>query len=201
MNSDYYSVNERSLDTSLWRDDSLCSGPRPNWHYVLVFYLHVDGCVSISVGLFVAKRHVECKHLSVPVTHTRPNKWEATHLNESGLQGKQQHWHLWVLLVFTFLKVLHNKSRKMWKCKIFYFFFQRNQEENYTNIANNAGKVHVPCPVWNTSSVSPGFSPCTNLFLQLFCSNAFSPASSHGRGAVPYVWKAFWQMGCARYLR
>lgn len=101
-------------------------------HYVVVFYLCEDGCAFVGVGLFVAKRHVECEHLSVPVTHTRPNTRGCNPFKWKWITGQTATLcYLWVLLVFTFLIVLHNKSIKVRECELD-LFFQRNTEENYT---------------------------------------------------------------------
>lgn len=149
MSSDYYKwalmwyVKWQLIMFRVAANVSLCSS---------FFLLPWGGCASIGVGLLVAKRHVECKHLSVPVTHTRPNTRGSNPFKWKWITGQTATlWHLWVLLVFTFLTVLHNKSRKMQECESD-FFFKAMKEKITRNIANanDAGKAHVPCPVWKT---------------------------------------------------
>lgn len=152
MNSDYYTVNERSCDTWSWSDDSLCSRLQPKCHCVLVsFYLReevvfplVSACLSLST--------MWSANTSVCLSRTHPNTRGSNTFKWKWITGQTATlWHLWVLLVFTFLTVLHNKSRKMRECESD-FSFKEMKKESTQNIAsaNNAGKAYVPWPVWKT---------------------------------------------------
>lgn len=143
-------------------------------------------CFSLSV---VQRANTSC----LSRTHVQ-TLGEATHLKESGFRGERQHFGVSscsrLFLLCLFWPTNSDKCKSVTRCIDLIHSLKPGRK--LANSANGAG----PSCTRMSSSLSPcervaPFFTHSRVYEQIFYSDAFSSARSHGRGAVTYVRAAF----------
>lgn len=146
----------------------------------------------VSAG---ASRYAPCGAQTPHACHVHVQTLgEATHLNESGFRGEHQHFGVsecsGLFRLCLFWPTLSDKCKSVTRCVD--LIHSLKSRGKLANNANGAGlsRTRTSSSLSPCERVAPFFTHSRD-YEQIFYSDAFPSARSHGRGAVTYVREAF----------